>query len=391
MIRVAFLLEGNPKNWMGGVNYLRNLVEAIMRLDDRRITPVLFCGKQFPQDVLDEFPLLEINRSTLLDRKSLPWVGRRILRQLRLPSYFLYRLLKQKSIDVLSHSSEGEQLLQPMLQIGWVPDFQHMHLPHFFPGHQLAAREYALRQVCEKSDRIVVSSHCAQQDLMDFYPEMARKSEVLQFAVPMPAASNLLSEAVLRHKYGLEGNYVYIPNQFWAHKNHQLIVEALGLLKAEGVLIQCVMTGGGVDSRNPEFLANLMKRVSSLGVDSEFKVLGVVPYREVLSLMRYAHSVLNPSLFEGWSTTVEEAKAMGKLLLLSDIPVHREQAGDIAHFFNKDSPDALAQVLRDTFSMVQSHNTGDADVSGNSVSSVMGFANAYQRLILSLYDTCSSI
>lgn len=33
---------------------------------------------------------------------------------------------------------------------------------------------------------------------------------------------------------------------------------------------------------------------------------------------------VNPSFYEGWSTTVEEAKSIGVPLLLSDIPVHRE-------------------------------------------------------------------
>ena len=42
--------------------------------------------------------------------------------------------------------------------------------------------------------------------------------------------------------------------------------------------------------------------------------------------MRQSVAVLQPSLFEGWSTTVEEAKSIGKTILLSDIPVHREQA-----------------------------------------------------------------
>ena len=43
-------------------------------------------------------------------------------------------------------------------------------------------------------------------------------------------------------------------------------------------------------------------------------------------------ALLNPSHFEGWSTTVEEARALGVPMLLSDLDVHLEQAQGIARF-----------------------------------------------------------
>jgi glycosyltransferase involved in cell wall biosynthesis len=55
--------------------------------------------------------------------------------------------------------------------------------------------------------------------------------------------------------------------------------------------------------------------------------------------------VLNPSLFEGWSTTVEEARSLGVPLILSDLAVHREQAGTEAVYFDRYSGAALAAVL----------------------------------------------
>ena len=66
--------------------------------------------------------------------------------------------------------------------------------------------------------------------------------------------------------------------------------------------------------------------------------------------MRASDAVLNPSLFEGWSTTVEEAKSLGKRVVLSDIPVHREQAPAGAVYFPPRNPKALADVLRGVLS-----------------------------------------
>ncbi|MGH7230263.1 MAG: glycosyltransferase, partial [Nitrospiraceae bacterium] len=49
--------------------------------------------------------------------------------------------------------------------------------------------------------------------------------------------------------------------------------------------------------------------------------------------------------FEGWSTTVQDAKALGRPVLCSDLPVHREQAPCSMAFFPCDGPDILADIL----------------------------------------------
>jgi glycosyltransferase involved in cell wall biosynthesis len=56
-------------------------------------------------------------------------------------------------------------------------------------------------------------------------------------------------------------------------------------------------------------------------------------------------ALINPSRFEGWSTTVEEAKSFGVPLILSDIDVHREQTGGAARYFGIDDPGMLADQL----------------------------------------------
>ena len=74
-------------------------------------------------------------------------------------------------------------------------------------------------------------------------------------------------------------------------------------------------------------------------------ILGLVTASDLLSLMRTAAVVIQPSRFEGWSTTVQDAKALGRPLLCSDIPVHREQAPEALGFFPCDRPDILGDLL----------------------------------------------
>ncbi len=61
--------------------------------------------------------------------------------------------------------------------------------------------------------------------------------------------------------------------------------------------------------------------------------------------MKNAEAVLQPSRFEGWSTVIEDAKAMGQLVIASNIDVHVEQLGDNGIFFFPDDPLELANIM----------------------------------------------
>jgi glycosyltransferase involved in cell wall biosynthesis len=58
-----------------------------------------------------------------------------------------------------------------------------------------------------------------------------------------------------------------------------------------------------------------------------------------------AVALIQPSVNEGWSTAVEEAKALGKTLVLSDIPVHLEQCPGNPYFFSSMNAEDLADKI----------------------------------------------
>jgi glycosyltransferase involved in cell wall biosynthesis len=71
----------------------------------------------------------------------------------------------------------------------------------------------------------------------------------------------------------------------------------------------------------------------------------MIPLDHVYALLRSSTALINPSRFEGWSTTVEEAKSFGVPMILSDLEVHREQTGGTARYFGVDDPARLADYL----------------------------------------------
>lgn len=343
MTRVGFVLAGRTVGWLASWTYYRTLLRALVAEAADRIEPVLFVGEQTDEPLLSEFPPLELHRSPMLDGRGAGALARAAARGLAydLP---LGRLLRREGIDVMSHSGHLG-LYSRVPTIGWVPDLQHRHFPHLFDRRTLIFREARYRLLARFASELVVSSHCGERDLLELAPDAAGRITVLPFVVEPVAREQQPERAELESLYGFSGRFLFLPNQFWAHKNHRLVIDALELLRQRGDELQVLATGVEHDRRRPGHFEELMRRVADAGLSERFRTLGVVPYEHVAGLMRESVAVINPSLFEGWSTTVEEAKSSGKRVLLSDIPVHREQAPAGGSFFDPHDPKALGELL----------------------------------------------
>ena len=70
--------------------------------------------------------------------------------------------------------------------------------------------------------------------------------------------------------------------------------------------------------------------------------------------MRHSLAVIQPSLFEGWSTVVEDARCLGKKMILSDFPVHLEQDPPESVFFDRNSPEQLAELIGEWWTQLSS-------------------------------------
>ena len=152
-----------------------------------------------------------------------------------------------------------------------------------------------------------------------------------------------------RVKFRVDRPFFIVCNQFWKHKNHLLVLEAVALLKKLTTRkFQVVFTGPLHDFRNPSFFDEVLERINSLGVGDKCNILSQIPRPDVLQLMCQSLCVIQPSLFEGWNTVVEECRALGVPVLLSDIAVHQEQSAEEglqAIFFDPVVPEELSRLM----------------------------------------------
>ena len=354
-ICVAFHMIGGA-TWLGGRNYLLNLLRIVDANCQGSIDSKLFVPSSTHEKDLDSFLKLKrctIIRSAAFEASAKVSATATIAgRAGRIENRFL-----SHGVDVAFEHARywGHRFSIPT--IAWLPDFQHRHLRHHFNFFQYWKREIGFR-LQTHTRQIMVSSTDARNDCERFYPQCRGRVTAVPFAVPYrgPLTREEIEEVIA--KYELPDRYLYLPNQFYAHKNHLLVAKALRILKDEGTEFVVIATGNTRDPRGAQAYDALKRYCDSHSLQSTFRCIGVVPFTDVRRILNASSGLLNPSLFEGWSTTVEEAKADGIPMLLSDLHVHKEQNPG-ARFFDRNSADSLAERLREHFSAERVQQTPD--------------------------------
>jgi glycosyltransferase involved in cell wall biosynthesis len=329
--------------WAGGYNYQSNLFAALSKFRPGEFSPVLFAGTG--DDDADLAPLAAIAGVEVV--RSAAFAGRAGLAAAL--ALGLDRAaaaeFRTHRIDVVFESARFFGWRLPYPAIAWFPDFQHRRLPQLFPAAARWHREAGFRMQIASGRTVMLSSESSHRDFRKFYPGAKNEVCLVRFATGPSPAFLTADPAEVVAQYQLPEKYFYLPNQFYTHKNHEVVVDALAILAQRGFDAVVCASGSTEDRRERGHFDEVMARVRSRGLESRFRHLGMIPLSHVYALLRACTGLINPSRSEGWSTTVEEAKSFGVPMILSDLDVHREQTNDTASYFGTDDPATLADHL----------------------------------------------
>jgi glycosyltransferase involved in cell wall biosynthesis len=234
----------------------------------------------------------------------------------------------------------------------WLGDLQNRVTPEYFDKVNLSKRLKYQDRVLLGGENVVVTSHTMFSEVQQFYDDKRIKRNGRIFIAPFVSFldteknTNISSEST----FNLKKAYFYVPNQFWAHKNHLVVIEALRILNSKDVLdFDLIFTGKEYDFRNPEYTNGLKHKINEYGLSNNVIFLGFVDRCEQIRIFQNAIAIIQPSFYEGWGTVVEDSKALKKKVIASDIPVHLEQLKEKAVFFDPYNPKELANKIYDEF------------------------------------------
>ena len=348
MIKVGFIINFNSKKWLGGFNLIINLIKSLRILKKKQIEPILIIDENVPLNELKRLNIKIIKTNYFSKEKTYQRIFNKILIHLFGKSYLYDRFFKILKIDILSHTLLSLGKKSSIKSFPWIPDFQYYHYPENFSLKNRIMKKLNIVFLGKHSNKIILSSKSARNDLKKISYNAYKNSVSNPFSFDLLKKNQIINSSKIKKKYKLKNNFFYLPNQYFVHKNHMVVLKALKKLlnNKKNKDITIVSTGFNNDHRNPNYFKEIMLYIKKNKLNNNFVYLGVVPYKDMMSLIFNSVALINPSKFEGWSSSVEQAKSMGKKILLSDISVHKEQNPKRAEFFSQNNYDELAYKIK---------------------------------------------
>jgi glycosyltransferase involved in cell wall biosynthesis len=330
------------ENWTGGQYYLNNLIMALLKYSPEHEIVVLTENAEAVKQFFSSEEL-EIRNPYRLKLNYFQAGMNKIVRLFGLTPIF-DNYINDKDIDVLYPATNEHAFDKISNKIFWFADFQHLYYPAFFDEKELIRRRELLESINQMNHSLILSSQDAKNDFLKLYPMPKCRVSVLNFAVTLPKPDKI-DRLILLTKYNISKRYFIVSNQFWQHKNHKVVIEAMKVVKNKQAALEFHILFTGKESG--EYTQHLKQLVNDYNLQNDILFLGFIPRNDQIAFIKESIAVVQPSYFEGWSTIVEDVKALNHQIILSNLEVHKEQIHANCSFFNPDNSTELADMLID--------------------------------------------
>ncbi len=343
MIKVGFIINFERDQWVGGYNHFVNLFNFIKRSKTKNIEPVLITDNLKRIKKENSFKGFKVISTNLVSNTNkYTRLVNKILIIIFGKNFLFDRFLKKNNISILSHSG-FTGIRSKIKSYPWLPDFQELHFPENFSLKKKILRKINILLSTKHSTKIIVSSKSVQKDLKKISYKSYKKSVLLNHTNNVVPLNKLKSLEYLKKKYSIKRNFYLLPNHYWVHKNHIVVLKALKWIKKPK--FQIVSTGMCFDHRKPRHFLNLEKYIKENKLNDSYKILGIVSFLDLCSLMYHSLGVINPSKSEGWGNSADQATLLGNQAILSDIAVHKEQKKKNFIYFKSNDYKELSKIL----------------------------------------------
>ena len=228
--------------------------------------------------------------------------------------------------------------------IGTIHDLMHRYEPHFpevSARFRYGIREHRFRNIGCCSDAILVDSEVGRDQVVESYRVPYDRIWPLPYVAPSYLRDSM-PRSDFDKQYALPAKFIFYPAQFWPHKNHLRLLEAISIVANAHSDIALVLTGG----KRHDF-KQVKACAEALGINSKVFFVGYVPDADLAGFYKRARALVMPTFFGPTNIPPLEALTLGCPAIVSGIYGMPEQCGEAALYFNPKSPTEMAaQITR---------------------------------------------
>jgi glycosyltransferase involved in cell wall biosynthesis len=219
----------------------------------------------------------------------------------------------------------------------------HPEFPEVRECFEFEARENLARNALTKAVAVIAESALGKKNLERRYGLDQDRVHWISISPAKRSLEHDCSKFDPRKKANIPSgsHYIFYPAQFWAHKNHRLIVDSLDCLRKAGFDdIYAVFCGS--DCGN---LTNVLKMAKQKGVDDLVKYVGFISDQQMSAFYKHSLALVMPSYFGPTNMPPFEAFALDTPVIVSDLPGIRDQVGDAGLLVPPDNAEALRDAM----------------------------------------------
>ena len=343
-------------NWSGGIDFLWMVTDSLLaspRAETAEFHLIVpDSGIQFTWKRAREFfsgkARAQLRAQEITDAFS-EFGDRVVIHHVDVGRSAISRAVKKLDLTVLlpvMHSL-GQDFPHPWLAYAY--DFQHKYFPENFTAQFRRARDKHFARLLTQARAVIVNSRATANDIAQFVPQATAHVFALPFA-PSARPDWLQDRPEILSRYTVRPPYFIISNQFWAHKDHATAFEAFRQVAESNRSVSLVCTGSTGGSSDTTYFSKLLGPLEKARIRDHIQILGLIPKRDQIELMKHACALVQPTLFEGGpgGGAVYDAFSMNMPAIVSDIPVNRElpKTSQI-RFFPAGDAAALAKQMKE--------------------------------------------
>jgi glycosyltransferase involved in cell wall biosynthesis len=337
----------------GGYTFVRDLLAALHRGRDTYDHELVLYYQRGGESLVRSFPgFPNVNIDSrkadvlLLIDRLVKYFPKSVERALRGHTTRWYdRIFAEDGIQFVLLSPWSPPAMEtPFATIVW--DLQHRSSP-WFPEvssrGEWENRESRLAPLFRRASLIFTGTQVGREEIACYYQVPLERIKVLPFPTPtfaVAGADTPRNPDVLR-RLGVPPDYLFYPAQFWAHKNHVVLLSACKRIREKtGWDVGVVFTGGG--KSNPHYVR---KTARDLGLEHRTVFLNFVDQSDLVQLYKGAFCLVYPTYFGPDNLPPLEAFALECPVVASAIPGALEQMEDAAILFPPADEEALIDAI----------------------------------------------
>ena len=348
-MNIVSILENSIKNG-GGFNQALNAIiqmeqikgeyfnHSVLTSNEENVAILVSLGinvntfkKSFFDNIIAGFSTLEVTRRLLQKIKVIGPLEKKLIDMNCDLVYFVTPSSRVASLQVLNY-------------ILTVWDNSHRSSPEFPEVRSFGEfhrREYIYKNFISSSYLTIVDSEQLAEKINTRYGVDVERLIVMPFSINpiinLASAGKLNADDVLS-SYNIERGFFFYPAQFWPHKNHVRILQALKILRDRGKFYKVVFVGGDKGG-----LKHINIMIDKLQLTDQVKILGFVENDHMAILYRACATVVVPTYFGFTNIPPIEAWYFDKPLIYPSC--FKGQVQESALLFDPDEASELADSM----------------------------------------------